>query len=76
MEKQKILAIKNYEEYICIKIKKQKSYYEFLFSLLDEFNEPIPDLYDEKGKLPNVFEISDKFEHYKGDEISIFEFIG
>ena len=76
MEKQKILAISNRESYICYKIEKKTSYYDFLFLLLKEFKVKIPDLYDEFGKLPDILKEEDYHSHYGDDNIEIIEIIG
>lgn len=76
MEKQKILAISNREKYICYKLEKKSSYYDFLFTLLKEFNVNIPDLYDDYGKLPDVLKEEDSHSNYEGNDIEIIEIIG
>ena len=76
MEKQKILAISNREKYICYKLEKNKSYYDFLFSLLKEFNIKIPDLYDDGGKLPDVLKEEDSHSYYENSNVDIIEIIG
>ncbi|MFH0752345.1 MAG: hypothetical protein V1914_01980 [archaeon] len=75
MEKQTVYAISNKENYTCYKLGKKASYYEFLFSLLKTFNAEIPDLYDEKGKLPDI-ERKDIQSSYGNDDIEIIEVIG
>lgn len=76
MEKQKILAISNRESYICYKLEKTTSYYNFLFLLLKEFKVKIPDLYDEFGKLPDILKEEDSHSHYGDDNVEIIEIIG
>ncbi len=76
MEKQKILAISNREKYICYKLEKKSSYYDFLFVLLKEFNVKIPDLYDNYGKLPDVLKEEDSHSNYEGNDIEIIEIVG
>ncbi len=76
MEKQKILAISHKEDYICYKLEKRKSYYDFLFSLLKEFKIKIPDLYDETGKLPDILKEEDTHSYYNSDTLEVIEIIG
>lgn len=76
MEKQKILAISHRENYICYKLEKKSSYYDFLFSLLKEFNIKVPDLYDDNGKLPDVMIQEDDCSYDGNDDINIIEVFG
>ena len=77
MEKQKILAISNKEDYICYTLDKNKFYYDFLINTLKEFNvKQIPDFYDETGKLPNPISEVDTTFSWEDDSISINHVIG
>lgn len=78
MEKLKILAISNREDYICYTLDKSKFYYNFLMNLLKEFNvKQIPDFYDgETGQLPNIIKITDSHYSFEDDIISLIHIIG
>lgn len=77
MEKQKILAISNKEDYICYTLDKNKFYYDFLIDMLKEFNvKKIPDFYDETGQLPDPITEIDSTFSWEDDSINIYHVIG
>ena len=71
-----ITAISNREEQICYKIKKSSEFYAFLFDLLKEFNEKLPDIQDEKGNSPDIFKEVDTYSFQKGESIGITQVTG
>lgn len=76
MEKQTILAISNRKDCICYEIRKNRSYYEFLLSLLEDFNvKQLPDFYD-GDKLPDATTKTDLSFFWEDPNIEITQFIG
>ena len=76
MAKQKIIGISNREEYVNLTLKKEKTYYPFLFSLLRLLNIKIPDIQDYMGNDPNILEEKDSSITYGEKPDIIYEVIG
>ncbi len=76
MEKQKILAISNKEEYICYTLEKTKSYYDFLCPLLKEFNIKIPDFYEADGEIVDILKVEDSHVSYNNGDVYITQITG
>jgi len=72
MEKVKITSISNYEDVIVLEIKKEKSYYKFLYELFKQFNNE--DLYYLKDD--DIFKEKDVYTYYPGDNVNVVEIIG
>lgn len=76
MEKQKIVGISNRDDYVKLILKKQETYYPFLFSLLRILKIKIPDIQDYMGNDPNILEEKDSSIVYGGRTNNIYEVIG
>lgn len=77
MEKQIVYAISNRKDRVCYEIGKNKSYYEFLLLLLQEFNvKQLPDFYGTDGKLPDATTKVDISFYWEDPNIDFTHFIG
>lgn len=75
-EKQKVVGISNSDDYVQLILKKEETYYPFLFSLLKELHIAIPDIQDYMGKDPNIIEEKDSSIVYGEKSNNIYEVIG
>jgi hypothetical protein len=76
MEKQKIKGISNRDDYVKLILKKEETYYPFLFKLLKKLNIEIPDIQDYMGNDPNILEEKDSSMVYGEGLNKIYEVIG
>jgi len=76
MEKQKIVGISNREDYVELILKKDKTYYPFLFNLLKKLNIEIPDIQDYMGNELNILEERDSSMIFGKNSNKIYEVIG
>ena len=71
-----ITAISNTEKFICYKIKKSNDFYHFFLGLFKEFEGEIPDIQDNMGNNPNIFEKEDSYSYFDNENFEIIQFIG